>query len=80
MGKSENSIDAEKKFADDKYLKHGDLRQLANTLGVHKSSVYQVFQGVRENQRIEEAINSLIEIRKVQLNEIVNNVAGVNIN
>jgi hypothetical protein len=64
------------------YLQQGDLLELSKALGVHRETVYCVARGKEtyKAERIRIALAALIEIRKKQLVESVNNVAGINEN
>ena len=62
------------------YLQHGDMKTLAKELCVHEQTVSKVVRGEYENERVAMAVIALVEIRKTQLDEIVNKVAGINEN
>ena len=56
---------------DKEYLLNGDLKLLAERLGMSYTHVNQVSQGARKNKRIEDAINGLIALRKKELAELI---------
>lgn len=57
------------------HLKHGDLTKIAGLFKVSASFVSQISRGERTNPNIELAIKNQIEVRKKELNlilEIIN--------
>lgn len=71
-------VTASAKFEDAKYLKQGDLKKIAEELGMNDRSVYRIFQGRANDDRVETVINELSKIRKQEVYSIAPRIAAEN--
>lgn len=69
---------ASTKFEDAKYLKQGDLKKIAEELGMNDRSVYRIFQGKASDTRVETVINQLAKIRKQEVYNVAPRIASEN--
>lgn len=59
------------------WLKHGDLKQIANACEVDRDTVYRWFLGESNNANIELVVRKTVEFRKNQAEEAARKIGNI---